>query len=182
MNLFETTIVTAVFLLIAGTALAVDRSAINSLIRRFPRSQKLSVAFLSIGMAWFVFRHVNNLSEADFGEYRFYIGMAALFICVFSYVFVRDFLAVRALCILCLFYSREALDAAFLQEPNARLFLVSIIYLLIVASLYFGAWPYRMRDFLNWLFGKPPRSSRFGLAIVVCGLALFGISFTYMGL
>ena len=182
MNLFEATILTAVFLLVAGTALAVDRSSLNSLIRKFPRSQKLSILFLSIGMAWFVFRHVKNLSDADFGEYRFFIGVIALLICVFSYVFVRDFLAVRALCILCLFYSREALDAAFLQEPNTRLFLVSIIYLLVVASLYFGAWPYRMRDFLNWLFGKPSRSSKFGFAIVACGLVLFGLSFTYMGL
>ena len=182
MNLFESTILTAVFLLVAGTALALDRSSLNSLIRKFPRSQKLSILFLSIGMAWFAFRHVKNLSDADFGEYRFFIGVIALVICVFSYVFVRDFLAVRALCILCLFYSREALDAAFLQEPNTRLSLVSIIYFLVVASLYFGAWPYRMRDFLNWLFGKPSRSSKFGFAIAGCGLVLFGISFTYMGL
>ena len=182
MNLFEYSLLTAVFLLAVGTVLAIDRSSLNSLLRKFPRSQKLSILFLSIGMAWFVFRHVKNLSDADFGEYRFFIGMAALFICVFSYVVVRDFLAVRALCILCLFYSREALDAAFLQEPTTRLFLVSIIYFLIVASLYFGAWPYRMRDFLNWLFGKPSRSSKFGFAIVGCGLVLFGISFTYEGL
>ena len=70
-----------------------------------------------------------QLSEADFGEYRLYIGGIAIFIGVSSYVYVRDFLAVRALCILVLFYSREVLDAAFLQEPVTRLFLVSIIYL-----------------------------------------------------
>ena len=182
MNLFEYSILTAIFLLVAGTAFAVDRSTLNSLIRKFPRSQKLAILFLSIGMAWFAFRHVKNLSDADFGEHRILIGAIALLICVSSYVFVRDFLAVRALCILCLFYSREVLDAAFLQEPNARLFLVSIIYLLVVLSLYLGAWPYRTRDFLNWLFGNPSRSSKFGLAIAGCGLVLFGVSFTYVGL
>ncbi len=179
MNLFEYSLLTAAFLLAVGTVLAIDRSSLNSLLRKFPRSQKLSILFLSVGLAWFAFRHVKNLSDADFGEYRMLIGLIALFICVSSYVFVKDFLAVRALCILCLFYSRESLDAAFLQEPNARLFLVSIIYLLVVASLYFGAWPYRMRDFLNWLFDKPSRSSRFGMAIAGCGLILFCISFSY---
>lgn len=182
MNLFEYSILTAVLLVSIGTVFAVNRSTTNSQIKKFPRSQKLSVLFLSAGLAWFVLGHIKDLSAADFGQYKALIGAVALFICVFSYVFVKDFLAVRALCILCLFYSREVLDAAFLKEPETRLFLVSIIYLLIVASLYFGAWPYRMRDFLKWLFCKPTASVIFGLIIVVCGLLLFGVSFTYMGL
>ncbi len=182
MNLFEYSVLTAFFLLAMGAVLVLDRSSLNSLIRGFPRSQKLSILFLCAGLAWFTYRHVRNLSDADFGEYRMVIGLIAVFLCLASYVYIKDFLAVRALCILALFYSREVLDAAFLQEPNARLFLVSIIYLLIVASLYFGAWPYRMRDFLNWLFGTPSRSSKLGLGIATCGLILFGFSFTYMDL
>jgi hypothetical protein len=182
MNLFVYSILTAVLLVAIGTAFAVNRSTINSWIQKFPRSQKLSVLFLSAGFAWFVLGHIKDLSAADFGEYKVLIGAVALFICVCSYIYVKDFLAVRALCILCLFYSREVLDAAFLKEPETRLFLVSIIYLLIVASLYFGAWPYRMRDFLNWLFCKPSASIIFGLILAGCGLLLFGISFTYMGL
>ena len=120
-----------------------------------------------------------HLSEADFGEYRWYIGGIAIFIGVSSYVYARDFLAVRALCILVLFYSREVLDAAFLQEPVTRLFLVSVIYLLVVAALYFGAWPYKMRDFLDWLFRQVGQAGTFGWTMLGCAFVLLGLSFSY---
>ena len=64
-------------------------------------------------------------------------------------------------------------------EPVTRLFLVSIIYLLIVAALYFGAWPYKMRDFLDWLFDKSARPARFGWAMLGCAVVLLGLSFSY---
>jgi len=179
MDLFQFSILTSFFLFVIGLLFALDRSSINTFIRGFPRSLKLSVFFLALGLSWFISRHVMNLSEADFGEYRWYIGGIATLIGVSSYVFVQDFLAVRALCILVLFYSREVLDAAFLQEPTTRLFLVSLIYLIVVGALYFGAWPYRMRDFLSWLFDKPARPPRFGWGIVGCAVVLLGLSFSY---
>ena len=179
MELFGFSILTSLLLFAVGSLFASGRSSIYSLIRGFPRSSKLSVFLLALGLSWFIARHVMHLSEADFGEYRWYIGGIAIFIGVSSYVYVRDFLAVRALCILALFYSREVLDAAFLQEPLTRLFLVSIIYLLIVAALYFGAWPYKMRDFLDWLFDKSARPARFGWAMLGCAVVLLGLSFSY---
>ncbi|MBT3635427.1 MAG: hypothetical protein HN531_00685 [Opitutae bacterium] len=179
MELFGFSILTSFLLFAVGFLFASGRSSIHSFIRGFPRSLKLAVFLLALALSWFIARHVMNLSEADFGEYRWYIGGIAIFIGVSSYVFVRDFLAVRAFCILALFYSREVLDAAFLQEPTTRLFLVSIIYLIIVGALYFGAWPYRMRDFLDWLFDKPARPARFGWGILGCAVVLLGLSFTY---
>jgi hypothetical protein len=179
MELFELSILTSFLLFAVGFLFASGRGSIHSLIRGFPRSPKLSVFLLALGLSWFIARHVVGLSEADFGEYRWYIGGIAIFIGVSSYVFVQDFLAVRAFCILALLYSREVLDAAFLQEPTTRLFLVAIIYLLIVGALYFGAWPYRMRDFLDWLFDKPTRPTRFGWGILGCAGILFGLSFSY---
>ena len=106
---------------------------------------------LTLSLAWFLFRYVQNLSEADFGKYKLVIGLVAIFIFFGSFALVKDFLAVRSLSILCLFYAREVLDSAWLQDPPARLFLVTITYILIVSALYFGAWPYRFRDFFEWL-------------------------------
>ncbi len=179
MELFGLSILTSLLLFAIGSLFASGRPSIHSLIRGFPRSSKLSVFLLALGLSWFIARHVMHLSEADFGEYRWYIGGIAIFIGVSSYVYVRDFLAVRALSILVLFYSREVLDAAFLQEPVSRLFLVSVIYLLVVAALYFGAWPYKMRDFLDWLFDKSGRPARFGWAMLGCAVVLLGLSFSY---
>ena len=179
MELFGYSILTSLILFVVGFLFASGRTSIYALIRGFPRSSKLSVILLALGLSWFIARHVVQLSEADFGEYRLYIGGIAIFIGVTSYVYVRDFLAVRALCILALFYSREVLDAAFLQEPATRLFLVSIIYLIIVAALYFGAWPYKMRDFLDWIFDKSVRPACLGWAVLGCAFVLLGLSFSY---
>ena len=70
------------------------------------------------------------------------------------------------------FIRREVLDAAFLKEPTSRLFLVGIIYLVIVAALYFGAWPYRMRDFLNSVFNNSYAARILGASLSLIGIGL----------
>ena len=107
------------------------------------------------------------------------IGLIAVFIAVSSYFFINDFLAVRSICILLLFYAREVLDSAFLQEPITRLFLVSVVYFIIVLAIYFGTYPYRLRDFLKWLYTKSNRPIFLGTSLVICSIILLGISFTY---
>ena len=103
---------------------------------------------MTISLGWFLFRYVQNLSEADFGNYKRY-WFVAVFIYFGSFALVKDFLAVRSLSIICLFYSREVLDSAWLQDSPGRLLLLTITYFIIVAALYFGAW-FRFRDFI-WL-------------------------------
>ena len=179
MKLFEYSVLTAFILIVIGLLFAVGRDGVKKAILGFPRSQKFAVGLLVVALAWFIGRHVMSLTSADFGEYKPYIGLIAVFIAVSSYIFVNDFLAVRSFCILILFYSRETLDAAWLQEPTSRLLLVSIIYLLITSALYFGAWPYRMRDFLNWLYHNTKRPKTLGFSLIVYSLVLACVSFTY---
>ena len=91
---------------------------------------------------------------------------------------MKDFLAVRSLSILCLFYAREVLDSAWLQDPPARLFLVTITYILIVSALYFGAWPYRFRDFFEWLAENSKRVQILSVLLSIIGLTMLALSFT----
>jgi hypothetical protein len=113
-----------------------------------------------------------HLGEADFGEYKTIIVLISICILFSAFFLTKDFLAVRALSILILLYSREVLDAAFLQEPSARLFLVAVIYILISVALYLGAYPYRMRDFLTFIYREKSRPKYLGIAVVGCGLVL----------
>ena len=96
-----------------------------------------------------------------------------------SFKYLPDFLAVRGIATLVLFYAREALNAAFLQEPQSRLFLVSIVYVGIVAALYLAAWPYRLRDFLDWLYSVNLRPRVLGAALAGYGLLLGGVAVGY---
>jgi len=179
MSLTSYTFLTAIILIVAGFILISNTSKIKEFIKNFPRSNKSSVVLLSIALFWFQYQHVRNLGEADFGDYKLVIGLIGCFIAISSYFFIQDFLSVRAFCILFLFYSREVLDAAFLQEPQSRLFLVSIIYFIITFSIYFGAWPFRMRDFLNWLYSKRLRHLLLGCSFLVYGSLLIGVALTY---
>ena len=151
MSLFQYSFVTSLLLLTFGLTMWIRRSSICNDMLVFARSNKASVLLLTISLAWFLFRYVQNLSEADFGNYKLIIGMVAVFIYFGSFALVKDFLSVRSLSILCLFYAREVLDSAWLQDPPSRLLLVTTIYVIIVLALYFGAWPYRFRDFFEWL-------------------------------
>ena len=179
MSLYIFTISTACLLVFIGFAFVSKPKRTQILISGLLRSQKAAICLLVMSLIWFLYEHVQNLGEADFGDYKFIIGLIGVCVAVSSYFFINDFLSVRAFCILLLFYSREALDSAFLQEPQTRLFLVSIIYLIIIVSLYFGAWPYRMRDFLKWLYNNSKRPPFLGFSFMVYGFVLFGISFTY---
>ena len=84
------------------------------------------------------------------------------------------------MCIIVLLFSREALDAAFLQDQHpTRIVMVSTVYLWIVAALYLSAWPYRLRDFLEWLFGNRTRLKAMGLAMTAHGIFLGILALSY---
>ena len=106
MDLFTYTIVTSLGLLLAGFTFTLNKDAWNKYILSFPRSTKLSLLFMGLSLLWFLVGHVSNLSEADFGEYKILIGTIGVGIAVGAFFFVNDFLAVRGLSILLLFYSR----------------------------------------------------------------------------
>ena len=178
MNLFQYSIITSILLLALGLTIWIRRSNICNDMLVFARSNKASALLLTISLAWFLFRYVQNLSEADFGNYKLIIGMVAVFIYFGSFALVKDFLSVRSLSILCLFYAREVLDSAWLQDPPSRLLLVTAIYVIIVLALYFGAWPYRFRDFFEWLNIQEKRVKILATTITCIGLALLLVSFT----
>ena len=179
MTLYSFTLTTSLLTGLLGFLFIYKTNLTEITFKGFLRSQKAAVFLLTIDLIWFLKQHVNNLGEADFGEYKLIIGLIGFCIAVASYFLINDFLAVRAQCIFFLFYSREALDSAFLQEPQARLFFVTFIYLIIVVCLYFGAWPYRLRDFLNWLYAKGMRPKILGTALFIYSLILLGVAYSY---
>ena len=179
MSLHFYTVMTASLFVFTGLAFLLKPEKTQILINGLLRSQKAAICLLTVSLFWFLYEHVQNLGEADFGDHKLIIGLIGACVAVASYFFINDFLSVRAFCILLLFYSREVLDSAFLQEPESRLFLVSVIYLIVISSLYFGAWPYRMRDFNKWLYGNSKRPTFLGLSFIIYAVVLFGVSLTY---
>src|SRR4051812_32317701 len=94
--------------------------ALQALAKRLPRSRVAGIILLTIGLAW-SFWLLATMEMGEFAPFR----RPLLIILPIGYVlvlrFVDEFLAVRALGILCLLAAEPLLDAAFLHYEPVRL-------------------------------------------------------------
>jgi hypothetical protein len=180
MTLTVATLLTAAIFLLLGLALVSRSTTVVSLLKGFPRSTPASVVFFGLGTAAFLYR-VGYLSPADFGDYKVYLLVAFSVLAVLAFFCVPDFLAVRGLAVCVLLGAMPLLDAAFMRyEVPQRLFMVTPIYLIALpAAIWLGAQPWRLRDFLEWLFRPGARARTLGGVMVAYGVVLAAVAFTY---
>lgn len=169
MTLYQSTYLFAAILFVCGIFFFFPK--FKPLVTAFPRSKTAAVVTFGGGGLWFLYI-LSTLGEADFGDIKIYLiaifGVAGLL----AFKYLDDFLSVRGLAILGLLLPREFLDSAFMQEPVSRLTLVSLSYIVVLASLYLGALPYRFRDFLEFLYLKPQRAVYFGVLLEIFAVSL----------
>src|SRR5437867_9080425 len=116
---------------------------------RFPRSRVAGVILLTVCLLW-TFWLLATIQMGEFSSFRRPLLIALPIGYVLVLRFVDEFLAVRALGILCLLAAEPLLDAAFLRYETSRLLITVFAYLLIVAGLFWVAIPYVLRDQINW--------------------------------
>lgn len=178
MTLFQATLFTGIFLIAFGAHFLWHGLRSAKSAQAFPRSKIAAYIFMGSAAAWFLYK-VLHLGPADFGQYKNILFLLFLGVALGSFYYVPDFLAVRGLAALILLTAGVLLDAAYLELPQTRLFLVSFVYLAIITALVLGALPYKMRDFLDWLYRANPRPRIFGGLFALYGCLLVAISFTY---
>jgi len=179
MSLTLATLLPGLLLLLLGSALASGHSAVSAALKSMPRSSSAAVVFFGSGALWFLFQ-VWHLSPADFGEYRTVLAVGFAAIALLAFKYVPDFLAVRGIAVLMLLGAMPLLDAAYMEyEHPQRLFMVSAVYVGIALAIYLGASPFRLRDFLEWLFQRPMRGRVLGGVLAGYGVLLAVVAFTY---
>jgi hypothetical protein len=178
MSLFVATLLVGLVLLALGMSLYTAPGHTRKVAVGMLRSQPAAFVFLGIATAWFCWE-IWHLGEPDFGNHKQKLFWGFILISGLSFFYVPDFLAVRGLAALLLLCSDAVLDAAYMEAPQSRLFLVSFTYLVIVGCMYLASLPYRLRDFLTWLFAKAWRPRFLAVALSAYGLLLIGITFTY---
>ncbi len=179
MSLFFSTLVVGLLLFALGLALFSNHSIVTSTLKGFPRSNTATVLLFGSAALWFLY-NIWHLSMADFGEFRVLLFIFFAIIALLSFVYVPDFLAVRGLASLVLLAAGPVLASAYMQyELPQRLVLVSLVYALVLAALWLGAQPWRMRDFIEWLFRGSGRGRVVGACTAVYGLVLVALAFTY---
>lgn len=161
--------------LIASHAFALLKpDLVKPWLQRFPRHDQLGVVLVVIAFAWsFVI-----WSGMDLGEFFRYerIGQLILIgMCAGVVIYVREFLAVRALGFLLILAAAPLLDSAFLKDPSSRLWLVAFAYAIALKGMFWVGMPYLMRDQIRWILAKEARykigaaaGALYGVVILLC--------------
>ncbi|HBJ83980.1 MAG TPA: hypothetical protein DDZ88_08950 [Verrucomicrobiales bacterium] len=151
-----TGIVVALALILSHVWALKNTAPTQAFLKSFPRAFHWGVILLTIDVIWSVFA----LSNMDMGEF-FNMRRTFIMITIGGYVavliYVKEFLAVRALGALMLLVAGPVLTAAFLQPQTSRLLLPILAYVWIIVGMYFIGMPFLMRDWINWLLAKPQR-------------------------
>jgi len=180
MSLFLATLLPGLFLMLLGALLAWNDPRVSSTARALPRSQRGAWLFFGAGAAWFLWR-LSRLGEADLIFFQTPTPVMLIFgvLAVLAFIYTPDFLAVRGLCILMLLAAEPLLYAGYMDFRWQVYPYKIAVYLGLGLALYLAAAPYRLRDFLEWLFQRHSRTRFAGLVLLTYGLATTASAFTY---
>ena len=169
--------------IIAGTVLiligliGLFKPGFASLAQRFPRSHVMGVLLLTIALVW-TFWLLFTIQMGEFSAFRRPLLIALPIGYGLTLRFVGEFLAVRALGILCLLAAEPLLDAAFLRYEPSRLLVTVFAYLLIIAGLFWVAVPYVLRDQINWSTLTVFRWRFLNVIALIYGFVILTFAFT----
>ncbi|MDR2812409.1 MAG: hypothetical protein LBB05_01275 [Puniceicoccales bacterium] len=156
-------------LIICGSLLVFRTEYCERTLRKFLRSETAHTVTFSLGGVWFLY-HVLTLGESDFGSYKYLFFIFFLAIILVSLAKVRSFLSVRGVAVLALLSAHTLLNAAYMEPYASRLILVTFVYAMIIGAMICGGWPYKGRDFIDFLFAHPTRPCLFGLLTTCYGI------------
>ncbi|MEY5025146.1 MAG: hypothetical protein RLZZ244_674 [Verrucomicrobiota bacterium] len=174
----ENALVLVGVLLVAGHVVAWSAEAwVKQNLKAFPRSGNAGNFLYTTAAAWFVWL----VSNSDLGEFSSmrnnFLAMSAVGY-VTGIVFMREFLAVRALGILALLAGEPLLEAAWMRPEGGKLFLVTLVYAWIVGGLFCVGMPYLLRDAMEWISGTAARWRAACVAGIVYGGVLLAVRAT----
>src|SRR5215468_5151863 len=176
LSLHTAGVIAGAFLVVIGV-LGLVNPSLARVVKQFPRSRVAGVVLLTICLAWTLWL-VATIQMGEFAGFRrpLLIGLPIGY--VLALFFVDEFLAVRALGILCLLAAEPLLDAAFLRYETSRLLVTVFAYFLIVAGLFWVAIPYILRDQINWIARSVFRWRCLHALALVYGCVILKFTFT----
>jgi len=169
-------VIAGAFLVVVGV-LGLMKPDFAQVVKQFPRSRFAGIVLLTICLAW-TFSLLATIQMGEFSSFRRPLLIALPIGYVLTLFFVDEFLAVRALGILCLLAAEPLLDAAFLRYETSRLLVTVFAYLLIIAGLFWVAIPYVLRDQLKWIARSAVRWRCLHAIELIYGSLLLGFAFT----
>lgn len=176
LSLYTAGVIAGAFLVVVGV-FGLIKPDFAQVMKQFPRSRVAGVVLLTICLIW-TFWLVATIQMGEFSSFRRPLLIALPIGYVLTLFFVDEFLAVRALGILCLLAAEPLLDAAFLRYEMSRLLVTVFAYLLIIAGLFWVAIPYVLRDQINWSARSVSRWRFLHAIALIYGGVILGYTFT----
>jgi len=170
-------IVAGVVLVIIGVPGLARPGLVQNLAKRLPRSFLAGVILLTIALIW-SFWLLKTMEMGEFAGFRRPLLIALPIGYALVLRFMDEFLAVRALGILCLLAAEPLLDAAFFRYEASRLFVTVFAYLLVVAGLFWVTMPYLLRDQINWIARNSNRWKIIHGVAVAYGIIVLALAIT----
>lgn len=145
--------------------------------RQLPRSYPAGVILLSIDLIWTLWL-VATIEMGEFQSFRRPLLVLLPVGYILALRFVDEFLAVRALGILCLLAAEPQLDAAFLRSDPARLVVTIFAYIMVILGILWVTMPYLLRDQISWTAKSQLRWRGLHGLCVVYGVAILTLALT----
>ena len=163
----------AAFLLLAGWLIVTDAPVLRS----FRRSQTATYFLGLLAIAWFAW-WLLNIPEADLaGVPRLPVVIGFIGASLAAFVYMPDFLSVRALAVIMLFLARHALDAGYRQLPYSLLD-ASVSYgVLILFGFWWACSPPVFCRQCDWVLATDSRRKFFGGLSLLLAVACVAQSF-----
>ena len=156
-------------LLLASHAFGLfNPSASIRLAREFPRSRLMGTVLLLIATIW-SFLLVQDIDLGEFSRLRGIMLIGIVAGAALSWIYVDEFLSVRALGMILLLAAEPLLESSALRVEPSRLILVVLAYAWVVAGLFFVGMPYILRDAV----GAISSDRRVWFSAALCGF-LYG--------
>jgi hypothetical protein len=176
LDLFIVSLICGIWLILTHGFALVQRGPVQSWLRKFPRSKVMGVVLLVVDAIW-SFMLIATMDLGEFSNMRTILLVAIIVATVLTFLYVDEFLAVRALGILMLLLAEPLIESAFLRPETGRLLLVVWAYVLAVLGMIWVGMPYKLRDMIDFFRNSKPAWTAAAAAGVVYGglLAAFGL-------
>ncbi len=149
LSLQTTGLAAGILLLVSHAAALADCGRAMRFAKALPRSRAAAGILLAIAAIW-SFLMLQDLDLGEFSRLRSIMLVGVVAGAILSWIYVEEFLAVRALGMILLLAAEPLLGSAMLRTEQSRVLLTLLAYLWASAGLLFVGMPYTLRDIVAW--------------------------------
>jgi hypothetical protein len=170
-------LIAGIFLILISLPGIISPAVVQKWAKRLPRSRIAGIVLITIALAW-SFWLLFTMEMGEFSSFRRPLLFALPIAYLLVLRFVDEYLAVRALGILCLLAAEPLLEAAFFRYEAARLVVTVFAYALVIKGLLWVTMPYLLRDQISWASRGNMRWRLMHGAALLYGAAILALAIT----